>query len=156
MNKFKLTGGVMKQSWYVVANQKEVNIYTESGYPNKMKLVRCIMNPLANSKKSELLSHKAGMSVKSLGGAGAVFNMRVKRTDPKEAALAQFAKEISEFLNEAHENKEYESLIVAAEPHFMGKIKAAFKAPLKKSVEQWINKDLQKLSQKDLAKALMQ
>lgn len=64
---------------------------------------------------------------------------------PEEASTIPFAKEMVEFLEKEFQLKSFESLTVAAEPHFLGKIKEVMPKQIESLVRNWIRKDLFKI-----------
>lgn len=69
---------------------------------------------------------------------------------PEEASSVPFAKTLIYFLTNEHRLKNFNSLTIAAEPHFLGKIKGQLKPPLNETVKNWIRKDLIKIPLKHL------
>lgn len=64
---------------------------------------------------------------------------------PEEASAIAFAKTLTNYLDKEYQNKSFQSLTIAAEPHFMGKIREVLKPQISKLVQHWIKKDLQKV-----------
>ena len=102
--------------WYVVGNQLELNVYTESSQRGKLKLVKAFKNSLGNEKKSAMIRNTAGMGIVSGGrtGRGAHRYMQAQRTDPREEAALQFSREVGGYLDKMGKLKEYSSLTVVA------------------------------------------
>ncbi len=141
--------------WYIVASQKEVRIFIKALDRKQLKLIRSITNPLGMSKRRALIRKDAGRGVKSIGRVGFVSYSQPKRHDPHEEAIIQFAKEVSQYLESERLKKNFESLTLIAEPHFLGRIKAEMSNDLLSSVTNWIRKDLQKTPQKKIADFLL-
>jgi protein required for attachment to host cells len=141
-------GGPVK--WFVVANQREAKIFVEIPQDGKLKILKTLTNPLGFEKKRGLIRKEAGRGVKSIGRASSVHYTERKRHDPHEEAVIQFAKELCQFLQSEKLKNSFESMAVVAEPHFIGIIKAEMKVSLKKSVTNWIKKDLLKMPQEKL------
>lgn len=70
---------------------------------------------------------------------------------PEEATAIPFAKEISNYLEHEYRLKSFKSLTIAAEPHFLGKIKEVMKPEIQKLVVNWLKKDLLKIPLDKLA-----
>jgi protein required for attachment to host cells len=142
--------------WYVIGNQLELKVFTESSQRGTLKLVKAFKNSLGKEKKSALIRNTAGMGMVSGGrtGRGAHRYMQTQRTDPREEAALQFCREVGEYLNKMGKEKEYSSLTVVAEPKFLGKLRASMSAGTEKKVSTWLKKDLCKLRQSQLPKVL--
>ena len=110
---------------------------------------------MGRERKRALIRKQAGRGVKSMGRTGVVRYSQTKRHDPHEAAAIQFAKNVAKFLKKERQQKHFDTLTVVAEPHFLGKLKLAMSLELKKTVHEWIRKDLQKTPQSQLIKFLM-
>lgn len=64
---------------------------------------------------------------------------------PEEASALSFAKELANYLDKEYQAKNFQSLSIAAEPHFMGKIRESLNPRISELVLHWIKKDLQKV-----------
>lgn len=64
---------------------------------------------------------------------------------PEEASALAFAKELANYLDKEYQYKNFQTLSIAAEPHFIGKIREVLKPQISKLVQHWIKKDLQKI-----------
>ncbi|WP_372991414.1 host attachment protein [Sulfitobacter sp.] len=78
----------------------------------------------------------------------------VEQTDPKMLAQADFAKEVSDFLETSFEKGNFERLIVAAGPHMLGVIRDALSEKVSKVVIAEVDKDLTHLPLEDLPEHL--
>ncbi|WP_372994004.1 host attachment protein, partial [Sulfitobacter sp.] len=78
----------------------------------------------------------------------------VEQTDPKMLAQADFAKEVSDFLETSFEKGNFERLIVAAGPHMLGVIRDAFSEKVSKVVIAEVDKDLTHLPLEELPEHL--
>ena len=90
-----------------------------------------------------------------MGHWGSVSYSQRKRRDPHEEAVAQFAREAVQFLEKELLKKNFQSLTLVAEPHLLGIIRAEMSASLKKTVTDWMKKDLQKTPKNKLASFLV-
>lgn len=156
-------GKNMLGHWFIIANQKNVRVFTEIpedsdkrvAEKTNLKLLKSFDNPLGQERRKNLIRKQAGRGVKSIGRTACIRYTEVKRHDPFEEASAQFAKEIATFLESEKRLKKFDSLTIVAEPHFLGKIKMSMKPSLKKVVTSWIGKNLQKIPQHDLPNFLI-
>lgn len=144
----------MLEHWFIVVNQKMAKVFTEVSAANRLKQIEVLDNPLGRERNRNLVKKQAGSGVKSVG-RGAVHYSRTKRHDPHEEASLQFASKIAQYLEKEWKKKSFKTLTVVAEPHFLGKIKAAMDPKLKQLVLKWVGKDLQKTPQKRLAQFLL-
>jgi len=140
--------------WYVIAGRAQARFFTETESRDRLKLVGTLKNPLAQARRRDLLRKQEGLSFRSSGRTGTFRSARPLRSDPLEEAASQFAREITKFLDQERKKKKFESLTIAAEPKFMGKIRAHMKAPTERRVLKWLRKDLDKQSIHELGVTL--
>ncbi len=147
--------------WYIVADQRIANIYTEVPRTTgvravkKFRLIRAIENPLGTTKTRDLLHQEKGMGVKSLGHHGiAARYAETKRRDPHEEAAEQFAKEVVVFLQKELIKKSFQDLTIVAEPHFIGKLRSVMDQKIESCVARWVRKDLRHVTRTRLADIL--
>ena len=141
--------------WYAVASQKEVRIFVKTSERPQLKLLKVLTNPLGGEKRRALIKKQAGRGVKSIGHLGSVHYSQPKRHDPHEEAVIQFSKEVAQFLQSEKLRKNFDSLTIVAEPHFLGKLRTEMKPNLQSVVIDWIKKDLQKTPKKELIDFLL-
>ncbi len=141
----------MNGHWYVIASQLRVKVFTQDLESKKLKLLKTLENPLGRERSRNLHGKKPGISITSFSG---VHNVESGGLSPHEQAAVQFSREVAEYLGRTSENKDFVSLTVAAEPHFLGKLKASMEAKIKEKVTEWIEKDYQKLPDQDLPEVL--
>ncbi len=140
----------MNDHWYIIASQNKVKVFEEVLNKKKLKVVKIFKNPLGRVRSHELIKKQAGRGVKSSGRMGAVHYSETKRHDPHEEAAKEFANQISNFLDLERQKSKFKFLSLAAEPKFLGKLKAAMGKRLEESVVEWINKDLEKAPQEKI------
>ncbi len=145
----------MVTHWFVVASQKTVKVFTEVPERSRLKLLSTLDNPLGRERTRALIRKQAGMGVKSMGRTGFVRYSQTKRHDPHEEAAIQFSKEIAKFLKKQSQEKNFTSLTIVAEPHFLGKMKSSMEPSLQKMVVKWVKKDLEKTPKSQLPKFLL-
>lgn len=133
-----------KMHWYIVASQKEARIFIKTSDTKQLKLLKTLTNPLGSEKKSTLIKKQAGKGVKTIGNTGTIHYSNLKRLDPHEEAIIQFAKSVSKFLEEKKVKKSFDSLTIVAEPHLLGRLKSEMSNDLLSTVSSWLKKDLQK------------
>lgn len=148
----------MDGHWFLVANQKTATIFTEvsksagnakAKAPQTMKRRRLqqiqqLENPLGRERNRAMRRGPPGMAVRSAGRSAQVHYGLGTGQDPHEVAATDFARKISKHLEKEQNQHKFESLTIAAEPHFLGKIRSVMSEKLKNHVTQWLNKDLQK------------
>lgn len=138
----------MYGNWCLLASQTEAKIITKTS-DKELKVVKEFRNPLGRTRNRELIRKQAGMGMKSIG-RGTVKYSETKRHSPHEVAAEQFAKKVSNYLEEQFQKNNFKSLTVVAEPKFLGKLRAAMTPELRKLIIKSLAKDLQKTPKRQL------
>jgi protein required for attachment to host cells len=139
----------MNGYWFIVASQIDARVFTEVK-ENKFRLVKSFSNPLGRERNRVLRRKKPGMGMRSSGHSSSHRQTRVGKHDPHDEVATQFARKIINFLEQAFIKKDFRSLTIVAEPRFLGKLKSAMTPKIKKTVKNWVEKDLEKISAHDL------
>jgi protein required for attachment to host cells len=103
------------------------------------KEVGRISDPLAHKHDRDLASDRPGRSYESVGGARHAIE---RENDPRYQEAVRFARRISCRLDDALNRGEFEELVVAAGPPFLGLMRAEMSQQVKKRVVHEIRKDL--------------
>jgi protein required for attachment to host cells len=83
-------------------------------------------------------------------GGGAFRNTESSGLTPHEQEAVQFARVINHYLQSCQEQRQFETLTIVAEPHFLGKLKSAMSPRLLNAVVSWIEKDYMNISYEEL------
>jgi len=123
----------------VVADQAEAIFYDAPSLGARPKEVGRISDPLARKHDRDLGSDRPGRSYESVGGARHAIE---RENDPRYEAAVRFARRISCRLDDALKRGEFEELVVAAGPPFLGLMRSEMSQQVKKRVVHEIRKDL--------------
>ena len=123
----------------VVADQAEAVFYDTPSLAARPKEVGRISDPLAHEHARDLGSERPGRSYESVGSAR---HSIARENDPRYQEAVRFARRISCRLDDALNRGEFEELVVAAGPPFLGLMRAEMSQQVKKRVVHEIRKDL--------------
>ena len=123
----------------VVADQAEAIFYDAPSLEARPTEVGRISDPIAHQHDRELASDRPGRSYESVGGARHAIE---RENDPRWQEAVRFARRISCRLDDALNRGEFEELVVAAGPPFLGLMRAEMSQQVKKRVVHEIRKDL--------------
>ena len=123
----------------VVADQAEAIFYDTPSLDARPKEVGRISDPLAHKHDRDLVTDRAGRSYESVGKARHAIE---RENDPRYQEAVRFARRISCRLDDALNRGEFEELVVAAGPPFLGLMRAEMSQQVKKRVVHEIRKDL--------------
>lgn len=105
-----------------------------------LKLVSILDNSLGRKRNRLMQNDRPGLSYAKFGGLSP--HKLDGGKNPHEQNLDQFAKHISEFLDHEYRKRNFDTVVLTAEPHFLGILRTYLNGsefPI-----QWLNKDLAK------------
>lgn len=130
-------------TWIVACNRAGARIFKKQY--RDIELVHNIDYPLGRERNRALQNDKPSLSRGKFGGSSATHRLTGGK-DPHEELAAAFSKTVAAYLKNALTKKEFEKLVIVAEPHFLGLVKLALDKKTKATVSQWITKDLVRFS----------
>jgi len=140
-----------KKTWVVVADGARARIFLNSGPGTGLESALAQALIADNRSSGEIASDRPGRSFDSSGKGRHAMQ---PGTDPHKYEQTVFARDIARMLEEKHEQKEYDQIIIVAAPEMLGALRLALNAPTSQVVIGEINKDLTKLPVDDLASRL--
>jgi protein required for attachment to host cells len=119
---------------YLAANRAEALIYKEEkSTAGKFELLTCLNEPDSRLHEGDLDSDAPGTGFSSAGGG--TIHHGLDRTFHKHEQLAKnFVRKIMKSLSEIESEEHFSELVLVAEPHFLGLLKAALPVALKNKV----------------------
>ncbi len=141
----------MEHTWVVVADRTRARILVKPRTPTAAggdwEELPSLVYPEGRSLEQAFNADRPGRSFDSMGkGRHAL----AKEVSPKEEAAERFAKSVADVLDKARANHMYASLILVAEPGFLGTLQATLSAQTAKMVAEKIPKDLTTRPHKEL------
>lgn len=127
-----------KESWLIVANSSLARIF-KIEKRHDLKEINVLEHPESRLHNMDLVSDKPGRDFESSGMARHALE---PKTLPKRQEFAIFAKLIAEYLENAHQQGEFETLYVAASPSLLGLLRQAIHPNIAKLIKGEIDKDL--------------
>lgn len=138
------------KTWIVVANRTGVKVFE---YLNKngsqVQFVTKIENPRGRLRAGDINADKPG-DWKSLLGAGTQLTKLEKQQTPTERIAQEFAKKVTDFLESEQKLHKFNNLVLISDPHFLGRLRAAFSKELKRCVVKEVAKDLGTVTTQEL------
>lgn len=147
----------MPTTWTIAANAGRARIFSDDANAGSLQEVDDLINPAAQQRVLDIVTDKmsprsAQNSGHSIGGgqgggfehaapAGAQGNDYQPAVTPSEHEAQKFAKDISTYLQQAHQAGRFQQLVVAASPEFLGVLRAHIAAPIQSLIKREINKD---------------
>ena len=137
----------MTTTWILVAHRGGARLLENTGPGKGLQLIEEIRHPEGRLKDGEINSDRPGRSFDSLGAAR---HSMSKEQAPTEHVTERFAKEPGDKLQHARTANRFAALVLVAEPHFLGALRAALDAPTAALISATVDKDLGGVETRDL------
>ena len=140
----------MKLTWIVVANNSLARFFTAETQSSPLTEIEALTHSEGRLHDREITSDFPG----KIKGEGAVGHAFEQPTDPKKHEADNFAHRIAHYLEEAHNDKKFEQLLIIAEPSFLGLLRNQLSEQIKKLVCFELDKNITTHSLDDIRKHL--
>jgi protein required for attachment to host cells len=134
--------------WIVVAHRAGVRIAEYLGASEPLRLVHNLDHAAGRRKTGAIDSDSPGLAYSRVGQGGG--HPMSPEVSAHEQAAVVFAREVAELLNRARNEHKYTQLILVAEPHFLGVLRAALDTRTASMVAHTLGKDLAHVELRDL------
>jgi protein required for attachment to host cells len=131
--------GVMEQTWVVVAESSRARIFSLRGYLTPMEELKDFVNPAARTPEHDLISDRPGRTTDSTGGQR---HAKEPQVSPKEQVVLSFAREVADHLEQGRARGDFERLIVAAAPEFLGLLRRSLSDATRQKIKREIHKNI--------------
>ena len=142
-------------TWILVTDGARARLFSTELPEDKWTVIQEFEHPEGRQSSSEIRPSGAPGRMqqgKSAGGRRTAFE---PRTTPRAASDERFAEELSKFLEHASSTREFDKLVLVAEPHWMGILQAALGHQTAKQVQSVVHKDLVGLEVVELRERLV-
>jgi protein required for attachment to host cells len=156
----------MPTTWTIAANAGRARIFSDADNAASLQEVEDMVNPSAQQREMDIVTDKmspraAQNSGHSIGGgqgggfehaaaAGAPGSDYQPAVTPTEHETQKFAKDVSNYLRQAHQAGRFQQLVVSASPEFLGVLRSAIDPQLKSLIKREVNKDYTHSNGKEL------
>jgi protein required for attachment to host cells/ribosome-associated translation inhibitor RaiA len=131
-------------TWIAVCSRAGARIFKKQYHD--VELFHSLDFPLGRERTRALRNDKPSVSRMGFAAGGGATHRMTGGKDPHEELAVSFSKTLGAYLKNAFQKKQFEQLVIVAEPHLMGLIKLALDKKIQASVSQWITKDLVRFS----------
>ena len=140
----------MKSTYILVADNVRARIFTAESPSSPLQELEALAHAEGRLHDREMTSDLPG-KIKGEGNVGHAFE---QQTDPKKHEADNFARRIAHYLEEAHNDKKFEQLLIIAEPSFLGLLRNQLPEQIKKLVCFELDKNITTHSLDDIRKHL--
>ena len=138
----------LKTTWILIADASRARILKNDGPGFGVDAVDDMIFQGENRKLQDILADKPGRSFDSAGGGRHAMEYKSDAVHEDERA---FAATLMSVLQEAHDRKDYDQLILIAPPKMLGDLRAVLPGALKAVTCAEINKDLTQIPNGEMA-----
>jgi protein required for attachment to host cells len=147
----------MHTSWFITANAGRARFFSQSDPAAPWQEVEDMVNSAVRLRVAETEADRfgptaAGKSGHNIGGTqglGPAHNANVGAPNktyqpahtPAEQEAEQFARDISKYLTQAHQEGRFKDLVISASPQFLGALRSFLDPHVKSLVTLELNKD---------------
>lgn len=144
---------MVRRKLIVIASRSGAKLYEQSQRNGPLEIVRELDNPEGRLRTQDINSDRQGRNYSS--GTG-VWSSYSAEHPAKEHVARTFAREVAQELElEAYRNQ-WDSFILVAEPRLLGMIKAELGTNANAKISHFVQKDLGKVSNRDLPEYLQE
>jgi protein required for attachment to host cells len=160
----------MQTTWIITANAGRARFFSESDPSEPLQELEDMVNSAVRLRVTETESDKlgptaAGSSGHNIGGTqgvGFAHNGKVGAPNkqyqpahtPAEQEAEQFAKDISNYLMQAHQEGRFKQLVISASPQFLGALRSFLDPHVKSLIKFEVNKDYTHFNAQELREQL--
>jgi protein required for attachment to host cells len=141
----------MKSTWIIVADSARARIFTLSGIGGKLQEITDLAHPESRLHDRELTSDLPGRAFDSHGQGR---HGMEQATDPQEREAQAFATEIARHIDRGQREGNFDSLVLAAPPKFLGQLRPELSKPARNALIGELDKNLVKADEKTIERHL--
>jgi len=140
----------MGTTWILVAHRAGARLFENKGPGTGLAPVQDIPHPEGKLKSKDLGTDEPGRGFDSHGARHAF----TQHQEPAAHVAEQFAKHLAGLLDDGRLKQRYSKLVLVAEPHFLGSLRAALTRETAALVSASLDKDLGKVDAHAMPKHL--
>jgi len=144
--------GAGRKTWILLFNRTRAKLIEYSGLGRQLKNIGGYVNPEGELQNKELVTDRPGRVHRLSVGGGR--HPAPASEQAHEHALTLFARELAAVLEMGLKTAKCERIVIAAEPHCLGKIKKVLSPKAKKKIHGTVHKDVLRLSSAELFSSL--
>jgi protein required for attachment to host cells len=141
----------MSNYWVLAADASKARLFTREKKYGPLTERKDWQHPASRVSGHDLETDRPGQSFSSQGGGQNVLD---HGTEPKAQEAERFATELADMLDTARARGDFEHLQIAADPKFLGLLRARLDDDTRALIHREVDKNLTDQSSDDIAKAL--
>ena len=147
LDQASLVEGDLRGRWVLLANRADAVLYRD-GSDQRFHFLARLKNPKGKRREHDLVSDRPGRGASS-ANPGAIRHSLDRGCTHDQTIAKHFAGQIAQTLSTAHRQKKFRSVVLVAEPRFLGVLRDSLPKSVRKSVCREINKEFVSGSDRD-------
>lgn len=141
----------MSRFWIVAADHAGARIFATDKRAGPIEEIASLEHPEGRMKEQELAGEELGTGT---AGAGHGQDIITHEHSHKRNEEERFARELAEYLDKARQKNRFRELYVLSDPRFLGALRNAMPATVRKMITNTISKDVARQSPEQIRKQL--
>lgn len=141
----------MKSTWILVADSSRARVFTAETPSSPLQEIHDLAHPAGRLHEQNMTSDLPG---KDSGSEGAGGHSYQDQTGPKQQEAIDFAKRVSEYLEEGKNTNRFEQLLIISAPAFLGTLRNQLSAQIRKCICFELDKNIAAHSADDIRRHL--
>jgi len=142
-------------TWILVCDASRAKLFSAELPEDDWSRLREFDDPEGRKTSKEIEPSAQPGRMQESRSVGARRSSMEPHTTPKEKEAEWFAKELAKFLEEATAKNEFDALVLAAPPHFLGMLNGALTKQSAKHLRATVDKDLVMLNDAEIRQRLI-
>lgn len=141
----------MSRFWIVAADHASARIFATDKRAGPLEEIASLEHPEGRMKEQELAGGEVGTG---FARAGHGQDIMTHENSHKRSEEERFARELADYLDKARQKNRFRELYVLSDPRFLGALRNAMPATVRKMVNNTISKDVTGQSPEQIRKQL--
>lgn len=141
----------MKKTWILIAHRGGARLFENPGPGKGVDLVKEIPHPEGRLKNQDIDADRPGRTFDSHGQERHALE---REQMPAEHLAVQFARQLAGMLDEGRVHRQYDRLVLVAEPRFLGWLRDALSPETAQRLVASLDKDLGEVDVRELPERL--
>ncbi|AZT83329.1 host attachment protein [Marinobacter sp. NP-4(2019)] len=137
--------------WVLVADSSRARVFQMPQPRGDLEELTTMVNPAARLKEHDLVSDSPGAHG---DGAMAGRHRMPQKNTARSIANREFAREIAQWLRQAHNENRFDALVIVAAPHFLGELRPELDEQVRQMVTEEMSLDITRASPSEIAATL--
>ena len=140
-------------TWVVVADASRARFFESRRRGQELIERDTLLHPESRLKTADIMSDNEGTVMDRVGEGQRRSDPRI---NPQDAEMEKFAREVASFLDKKRALNEFDQLIIAASPNFLGNLRQRISDQVTKCVVDTLDKDYSRLPKEEIVQRLQQ